>query len=973
MKTLFSLICKITSASLIALVIVMLLSVGLEVKAQTVLIAPAGVGGFESGTTFAANGWSTALPGIARQWQVGTVATAAGGTRAAYVGSATAYNGANTSSVGHFYRDVVIPVGATSVYLNYRYRQTVIDNTYDYFYIFTTTTSYTPVSGTVPSTGFTQRYSNTASTFSSWTVMPQIDLTSLAGTTVRLVFTYVSDGVTPIGNPAVDMISLVYTPGASCSGTPNAGTASISASIGCASSNFTLSATGVSAGSGITYLWETSPNGAAPWTSTAGTSATFVTSTPTTAYYRLKTTCSSGGGINYSNIVSYTTTVCCTHTLQCYDSFGDGWNGGTVNLYVGGTLYGNYTVASGYGPTTVNFSAASGASIQVAIAAAGSYPGEMYINVIDGAGNTLVSNYYPNSSGTWNGMAYCAIPCSGTPSPGNTISTPSAACSGTNFTLSMSTTPAGIGISYQWQSADNIGFTTNLVNLGTASTQITSQTTPKYYRCQVYCSNSGQTGTSTPLLVNMNSFFNCYCIPASTYGNSSCFYGVISNVQLNTLNSNPACSSAPYYHQNAATGSNTTTVIPTNNYTLSVSSSMYNYTGVWIDWNQNGVFETTEFYNLGVNSAGVAWTGSQVITVPPTAIAGQTGMRVRTEYYGYTLGSGNACTTTTYGETEDYTITVAALATCSGTPNTPTVSINSASGCPNANFTLNSSGYSYGLGITYQWQMSPSNSPYVWTDITGANSISCITSTPTTAYYHLITTCTYSSLSSTSGPISYTVAPNACQCTAYGASNATYTGDDDIFNVSLGTLNNSSTCSTVAPGAGSVAAEYSNYTGFVAAPNLTVNNNYTLSVTVGMCLTSSYSGVVTAYIDYNQNGSFADAGELVYTSPYTSFAVGGTTVSTTITIPSDAPGGITRLRVIEVESSVGMAPTGTYSWGETEDYCVNITVPPPTISSFTPSGACSGTSVTITGTNFSAVTAVRFGGDRKSTRLNSSH
>ena len=35
---------------------------------------------------------------------------------------------------------------------------------------------------------------------------------------------------------------------------------------------------------------------------------------------------------------------------------------------------------------------------------------------------------------------------------------------------------------------------------------------------------------------------------------------------------------------------------------------------------------------------------------------------------------------------------------------------------------------------------------------------------------------------------------------------------------------------------------------------------------------------------------------------------------------------------------------------------------PPGINSFTPSTACSGSTVTITGTNLSAATAVKFGG-----------
>ena len=267
---------------------------------------------------------------------------------------------------------------------------------------------------------------------------------------------------------------------------------------------------------------------------------------------------------------------------------------------------------------------------------------------------------------------------------------------------------------------------------------------------------------------------------------------------------------------------------------------------------------------------------------------------------------------------------------CSGTPSAGAATITSATGCASVNFTLNSSGLSTGTGISYLWESSPNN--LTWTS-TGITTASYTTSTATTMYYRLKTTCSGSGLSNYTNVVSYTVVSNICQCGVYAASNATSTADDEILNVTLGTLNNTSTLGQLAGGAGSIAYEYSNYTGIVAAPTLQQASTYPLSVKVGMNGTYGYSGIVTAYIDYNQNGSFADAGELVYTSPYTSFAITGTIVSTTITIPVTATVGITRMRVIETESSIGQAPTGTYLWGETEDYCVTIVAAP----------SCSGT------------------------------
>ena len=169
-------------------------------------------GGFESTTaSFAANGWSTAQPGVARQWQVGTAAgSVTPGTRAAYVGSTTAYNG-NATFLGatmHFYRDVAIPAGATNVQLRFSLRMPTVDNTYDYLRVYTTTPANTPVSGTVPGAGYVQRFVNTATAYANFTTIGPINLTGVAGTTVRLVFTFTSDGVTPHANPAIDDVQL---------------------------------------------------------------------------------------------------------------------------------------------------------------------------------------------------------------------------------------------------------------------------------------------------------------------------------------------------------------------------------------------------------------------------------------------------------------------------------------------------------------------------------------------------------------------------------------------------------------------------------------------------------------------------------------------------------------------------------------------------------------------------------------------
>lgn len=97
---------------------------------------------------------------------------------------------------------------------------------------------------------------------------------------------------------------------------------------------------------------------------------------------------------------------------------------------------------------------------------------------------------------------------------------------------------------------------------------------------------------------------------------------------------------------------------------------------------------------------------------------------------------------------------------------------------------------------------------------------------------------------------------------------------------------------------------------------------YILKVTTG----STYSEQVKAFIDFNDNGSLGDAGELVY-QPAANIG----NHSDTITIPSNATAGkILRLRIKSDYISVGTNPCSNLSYGQTEDYGIYIETDPVT-------------------------------------------
>ncbi len=124
--------------------------------------------------------------------------------------------------------------------------------------------------------------------------------------------------------------------------------------------------------------------------------------------------------------------------------------------------------------------------------------------------------------------------------------------------------------------------------------------------------------------------------------------------------------------------------------------------------------------------------------------------------------------------------------------------------------------------------------------------------------------------------------------------------DEYISNVHIGSINNSSGWSG-----------YANYTAMVT--DLIIGAPTSITVSNGYAYTSDLIGV---YIDYNHNGLFTDAGEFLQLT-------GNNPGVGTITVPGTALPGLTTMRV-RMNYSVALAPCGSQTFGEVEDYAVNI-------------------------------------------------
>jgi GEVED domain/SprB repeat len=252
--------------------------------------------------------------------------------------------------------------------------------------------------------------------------------------------------------------------------------------------------------------------------------------------------------------------------------------------------------------------------------------------------------------------------CSGTPNPGNTISSSAATCSGSAVSLSLQTATTGAGVTYQWQSADNNAFTTNLVNMGTAATQSASPTTAKWFRCNVTCASSGMSAYSNPVNVTINPFYNCYTVPTTVNGCNTGDH--ITNLSLtgvsNISNATGACISASYSNYQSSVAAAKVVRGQAVPISVSVANGGTEYASAWIDYNQNGTFEASENIVLTDADNLAPWIYAGTANIPITAVLGNTGLRIRSRYNSAIAAGDAAVNTFTYGETEDYLLNVLA-------------------------------------------------------------------------------------------------------------------------------------------------------------------------------------------------------------------------------------------------------------------------------------------------------------------------
>jgi len=157
---------------------------------------------------------------------------------------------------------------------------------------------------------------------------------------------------------------------------------------------------------------------------------------------------------------------------------------------------------------------------------------------------------------------------------------------------------------------------------------------------------------ATGLILSAASFGQ-YCT-SGLYGSACSFGDNLNNFSFSTIsNLNSGCGGVGGYNNFTA---QSTTLVPgvVYNWSASTSYPCCEHFALWIDFNNDQDFNDAgeQIYTSG--ATGTSWSGT--FACPPTP--GTFRMRARVKYAGSSMSSTQACSYFSYGEVEDYTVTI---------------------------------------------------------------------------------------------------------------------------------------------------------------------------------------------------------------------------------------------------------------------------------------------------------------------------
>lgn len=174
--------------------------------------------------------------------------------------------------------------------------------------------------------------------------------------------------------------------------------------------------------------------------------------------------------------------------------------------------------------------------------------------------------------------------------------------------------------------------------------------------------------------------------------------------------------------------------------------------------------------------------------------------------------------------------------------------------------------------------------------------------------------------------------------------NIAFNNTEPITSVIFAGINNTSSNSKREP----------SYERFCDIGEVMVGNSH--PITLKGFTDGNFTNFFTVFIDWNQDGSFGNGEMYQIGSIINSSGTDNKSVSGNIGVPSNAKLGLTTMRVVKNYSTSPINPCATYSYGQAEDYLINVISPclPSVIpasalaNGLTAATVCEGNEVTLT-------------------------
>lgn len=769
-----------------------------------------------------------------------------------------------------------------------------------------------------------------------------------------------------------------------CTGAPIAGAVTVTPNQGVAGSTYSVTAAGYSSNfSGLSYLWQSRLNNGT-WTNVGAVSNTYAPLTGLTAPamgsfydYRLVVICDATNDSTFSVEQRFTTGYCTpvstsNYYINNFSTTGGVNNISNLNSGKSPNGYGDFTsqILSQYVNSSVNFTAdfvggtfgmaividwnnngvfestekvyfptSMSASLSGSFAIpAGTTPGNYRMRVLADFNIANPTNFCGFNSSNGEAEDYiltvlaiptCELPLNG----GVAIANPVEDAPGATYVVNASGFSQGSTMEYQWQVSVNLGPWTNVGASTNSYASLNNRTaqvigTQEDYRLIVKCLASGDSVFSSTA-----TFVSGYCKPA--FGGTNYLSSVRTLNGITNLNYN-ASSYVGYANQSATASFSQYPGLPIN-FILTPNSGQGVYT-VWIDWDQNGNF--TDVGDTAIRTTAQAYIYNNNFIIPANTLPGQYRVRV-----GYVNGTTQISSCGNNGSFVDFTLDVLSLPSCSGIPNTGTISLSPSSGVVGSTFTVSSTGFSFGNDMQYQWQSNTNGAGWV---NEGPVSLSYVNlqnqiapNYGITKEYRLMVVCDNGPDTVYSNVVSF----NTTYCTPVsGTTNQYY----------ISSITSTGAVSDLLYSANS----YTSYVNNTTSPSFSVHAGSSIPLTM---LHSSLTGYFYAWVDWNQNGTFGDAGENIFVSPSTSASY-----TNNITIHSGQAPGIYRIR-FAINSTSTLNPCSSAVNGNYVDLTFEIlpgasctSTPNAGIVTVTPASGVLGATYNVTANGFSNASGLSF-------------